>query len=122
MPEIRCQVASYVVSAVPESEDAWGGDAWSIRVEYVGENRWAVRRGGRVCLSRAGKWGYESIPSERTDEWLADNRFSLDEALEVAKREAPNVVVNSMTPADVIEFARSHGRLGRATVKGETDA
>jgi len=35
---------------------------------------------GFGCMNRQFKFDYESLPSNREDEWLADHRFSLEEA------------------------------------------
>lgn len=109
--DARCNVTSYTVSALPESEDPYGGYAWSITVEYAGFDRWAVRHLSQ-CLSRDGEWDYEPLPSSREDDWLAAHRFDLDLALGLAAEHAPLIVVNGMKPVDVIAFAKSRGRLG----------
>lgn len=58
----------YLVSIEPR-----GGDTWAIRYELDAS-----------CWSRtAGDWVYEPRPSERTDEFIADTRFTLTEALAV---------------------------------------
>lgn len=49
---------------------------------------WAIRRGAGACLSRDGKWVREPQPSSRTDEWLAEHRFTLEEATILAERKA----------------------------------
>lgn len=43
---------------------------------------WAIRWMGR-CWSRSGGWEMEPIPSERTEEWKADHRFTLADAAEL---------------------------------------
>ena len=91
----------YTVTCLPEHiEDA---SSWSLTVEYRGRGLWAVKRHSHN-LSRSGEWDWESIPSEREDEWLAEHRFRLEEALELAKRAAPDVIVNGMTPADLLAW------------------
>lgn len=96
---VRVEATAYTVSALPEPiPDA---DSWAIIVEYRGHGRWAACH-GRRCLSAAGRWDWEPIPSERDDEWLADHRFTLPAALSVAERAAPLVTVNGRTPADVL--------------------
>ena len=54
-----------------------------IRVEFRGDNRWAITRDGS-CLNRLGEWEYEPLPSSRDEEYLGRNRYSRDEAIEIA--------------------------------------
>lgn len=97
-PVVR--VVKHHVNCLPETVDS--AHLWGVDVEYRGSGRWAVTRHGR-CLSFSGEWDYESIPSERGDEWLEDHRFSMDEALDLAKKHAPLTRVNGYSVADVIE-------------------
>lgn len=46
---------------------------------------WAVTFMGRT-LNRDGEWEFEPQPSSREDDYLARNRFTLDEALTLARR------------------------------------
>lgn len=58
--------------------------SFTITVERRAPGRWAVMRRGHWCLGVDEKWSYESIPSERRDEWLAEHRFDLETALALA--------------------------------------
>ncbi|WP_141576064.1 hypothetical protein [Actinomadura sp. WMMA1423] len=92
----------YTVCALPE--DNVNARHFSLYVEYRGRDRWAVSD-GFLCLGNDGEWEYESIPSERADEWLATHRFDLDTALNLARAAAPKVTVNGYTVADVLARA-----------------
>jgi hypothetical protein len=92
----------YTVNAIPEGVDEFNRDLFEIKVEWRGKGRWAVVKRGHWCLSTDGEWDLESIPSERTDEWLSTHRFDLDTALTLAKEAAPHVTVNGWTVARVI--------------------
>lgn len=96
-PEVR--PTQYEVSCLPE--DDMDAHLWALAVEYRGRGRWAVRHHGQ-CLGRDGSWSYESIPSERRDEWLVEHRFPLEEALALAKQHAPLVRINRFTAADYL--------------------
>ncbi|MFE7233961.1 hypothetical protein ACFVAF_25490 [Streptomyces sp. NPDC057596] len=102
-PEPTVQATSYEVSLLPE------GDVnrlvFTLKVEYRGDGRWAVVR-HRQCVNAAGEWSWESVPSEREDEWLAAHRFDLETALKLAKEHAPKVMVNGMTALSV--YRRTH--------------
>lgn len=80
--------------------DKW---LWAIRVAWrgpdrsTGEDRWAVLNVYGNCLSRSGKWDYEPQPSSRSDKWLARFRFSLDEAIQLAKDHVDSHVINLRT-------------------------
>jgi hypothetical protein len=94
--------------------DAW---TWCVTVAGRGHDRWAVIRGGdgalrdnrnpAVCLSAAGAWEWERIPSDRTDDWLKLHRFSLADALALAREHAPRVTISGMTAAEVLERHRA---------------
>lgn len=102
-PEVYVRAVSYDVSVFPdEFEDA---SSWTLSVEYRGAGRWAVlqRAGSRSCLGRDGKWDWESLPSERADEWLAAHRFTLEEATELARQHAPSATVNGLTAVEVLK-------------------
>jgi hypothetical protein len=105
-PEVQVLPAEYWVSILPR--DDINASTWSCQVAYRGRDRWAVVHYGQ-CLSRDGKWDYERIPSEREDEWLAEHRFSLDEAIERAKQVAPHLRTNGLTAVDVLERIRERG-------------
>ena len=99
---VQVQPTVYTVSLLPL--DHFDAHVFAVTVEWRGEGRWAVKWAGR-CLSVDGRWDYESIPSERTDEWLATHRFTCDEALERAKQVAPTIVVNGHRVQDVVARA-----------------
>jgi hypothetical protein len=78
------------------SEDVQDWRMFTVRAEYVGKERWAVRRGSE-CLGRSGEWVWEMRPSSRTDEWLDEHRFTQDEALRHALEQAALIEVNGRT-------------------------
>jgi hypothetical protein len=100
-PEPEVRAISYVVTAAPD----WSHpdrSLWDIEVHERGGGKWGVYNRTR-CLGSDGEWSWESIPSERRDEWLAEHRFDLDTALRLAKEQAPHVTVNGLT----VEQARA---------------
>lgn len=56
-----------------------------ISIEWRGDDRWCIFNGSS-CYTKLGEWEYESMPSHRTDEYLARARYTLDEALSVAAK------------------------------------
>ena len=98
------QPTRYTVSIFPpEHQGHIDADLFEIQVERTGPGRWAVRRNGR-CLNADGHWDYESIPSERTDEWLALYRHSLEDALRLADVEAPLIRTNGKTATEMLAW------------------
>lgn len=89
----------YEVNCLPEDDINAAG--FALAVEYRGRGRWAVVRHGQ-CLAADGTWDYESVPSERADEWLAQYRHDLDTALRLAREAAPRVTVNGWTVDDAL--------------------
>ncbi len=94
MTGVWAEPTAFTVCAVPETVQDW--DVFAITVDRTAPGRWAVRRRSR-CLNDAGVWEYESIPSERSDDFLARCRFDLDTALRLAKEIAPTISVNGWT-------------------------
>ena len=103
--EVDVLVTEYEVSILPR--DDINRSAWSLNVAYRGHGLYAVIA-HRCCLSSSGSWDYEVIPSEREDEWIAEHRFPLEEALQLAAEHAPNVVCNGMTAVELQEWLREH--------------
>ncbi|MEU5945119.1 hypothetical protein ABZ793_06100 [Micromonospora sp. NPDC047465] len=100
--KIEPRPTEYTVCALPE--DDINAHSYAITVAYRGRGLWAVTR-YRRCLGTDGEWDWESIPSEREDEWLATHRFALDEALRLAAEHAPKITVNGWTVADALAAA-----------------
>jgi len=102
-------ITRYTVNCLPE--DDIEASHWAITVEYRGRNLWAVLH-GPYCLSKSGDWDYEMRPSEREDDWLAEHRFSLVHARQLAQEQAPVITVNGLTAAGLLEWrARNHAEV-----------
>lgn len=114
-PEALVQITRFEVSVLPE--DDINRSVFTINVEHLGNDRWAVVRHG-WCLGSNGKWDYERIPSEREDEWLSWHRFDLDTALTLAREAAPSLIVNGHTAVDA--YRRTHPAAAAAGESGST--
>lgn len=102
-PPVHVAVDRYTVNAMPE--DAVQHYLWLITVERRrGTDSWAVCR-HRMCLGRDGEWSWEPSSSNRTDEWIAEHRFPLQEALALAVKAAPLLTVGRLTAAMALEEA-----------------
>ena len=101
---VHVDISEVTVSVLPR--DHIDRDIYEITVAWRGRDRWAVCR-MRQCLGSDGEWDYESIPSERSEEWLATHRFSYEEALSLAVKAAPDVTCNG-------RVARNHPDAGEA--------
>jgi hypothetical protein len=86
-PEPIVQVTRFVVNCVPEK--IMDADAWEIELKYYGDGRWVAHRHDKY-LDVDGKWSW--------------NRqvHNFDTALALAKKAAPDVVVNGYSVLDVI--------------------
>jgi hypothetical protein len=96
-PEPSVLATRFEVSLLPEGNI--NRRHFTLYVEWRGGDTWAVTTGFHECLGSDGAWSYESLPSERTDEWIAAHRFDLETALKLAQKAAPGVTVNGWTAA-----------------------
>jgi len=104
MSELEAKATAYEINAYPY-EDV-NTSVYAIKVEYRGRDLWAVKHMSS-CFDADGRKEYESIPSERKDEWLARFRFDLDTALALARKVAPLVTVNGNTAGDIAAWTDS---------------
>jgi hypothetical protein len=120
---------TYTVTCLPEeTPDA---SSWSLTVEYRGAGLWAVTQRGTYTLSTDGQWDVDPHCRNDDDAWRAAHRFAFAEAMDAAKKAAPHVVVNGMTPADLLAWhaagcplpiPRPHSRAQAAKSETETRA
>jgi hypothetical protein len=99
VPEPTVRITEYSVSCLPQ--DDVNADLFTLTVVERAPGRWAVTRGS-FCYDADGKREFESNPTGRTEEFRARFRFTLDDALALAKRVAPTMTVNGRTVADVL--------------------
>lgn len=91
----------YEVTAYPGPEDSINRHLYVLTVENRGLDRWAVRY-GEFVYRKDGHRRYEPLPSSRTERFKRAYRFSLEDALALARKVAPKMTVNGMgPPADV---------------------
>lgn len=111
--EAHTSPTEYQVSVFQEEDDPEGYiglSSWALKVAYRGRGLWAVT--DRInCLSKSGTWDYEMRPSEREDEWLAEHRFPLEDALALAQAVAPSVTVNGRSAAELKIELSMKGRI-----------
>jgi predicted phage gp36 major capsid-like protein len=93
------RVSEVIVSAVPE--DDMHHMRFSVAVAWRGGVAYAVVR-HRQCLGTDGQWDYETVPSERTDEWIAAHRFTYTDAILLARKACQDITVNGLTVAEVL--------------------
>lgn len=101
VPEPSVHVTAYAVSCVPE--DNINAFHFTAKVEYRGRGGWAVTDGFYVYAAD-GSRAHQSIPTERTEEFLAKFRHSESDAIALAKRIAPTLRVNGYTVADALKM------------------
>lgn len=111
------RITEIEICALPyEDEDA---HAFTIKVCRRGPKAWALIRHGS-CWDKVEKtWDYESVPSERTDEWLASHRYvNMREASEAAKEIAPFLTVNGWTVEQALRMHNGEELCGGLVVRG----
>jgi hypothetical protein len=99
------EVEEISISPIPVGDINRPG--WAVTVTFGGREvdgvkLYGVKNLGRA-LSRDGTWDHEPIPSSRTDEWLAEHRFPLEEAMTLARSVAHTITWNSLSADDVAE-------------------
>lgn len=97
-PEVHALITEVMVCVLPNDHEDY--EAFAIKVQWRGDDRYAVKRLSRV-LGIDGKWSYEPNPSSRDDEWIAGHRFSYHEAMALAVKAAPHVAINGLAVGDV---------------------
>jgi hypothetical protein len=96
-PTVR--VTTYTVTCLPP--DTPDAEAWQITVERRSRDMWAIRQRSWF-LTSGGRW---EVAGEREDGgWLTEHHFPLNEAIELAKRAAPHVIVSGLTPAALLTW------------------
>jgi len=111
VPEATVMATDYTVNCLPD--DDVNSFVFQIRVQYRGDGRYAVIRGGDMCLGADGTWDHGVKEYDRGDDWLNAHRFDLDTALRLAKEQAPLVTVNGHTVSDaLVGRERRTGRHG----------
>jgi len=106
--DVACWPTEYALNAVGrEAAEDLDGSSWTVTVAWRGGDRWAVLRGPFSLTSQHGvrEWGVEPHPSSRDDTYLARARYSLSEALQLAREEAPRVTINGYTVEDARRMA-----------------
>lgn len=102
LPTIRCQPIKWEIlpEFYPQYGQVSGGVYVETRYDRHGNTSYAVTIRNSYELSKEGSVDYQPIPSERSEEYLAEHRWGkLDEAIAVAQllaerclNEAPTVM------------------------------
>jgi hypothetical protein len=103
---VHVRPVKYLVSVWPEGEETVNTFSFSITVSYRGKSRWAVERSMYV-LSADDAWDYEVSDDRDNDEWLTAHRFSLEDALALASKHAPNVSVMGKTAVEILAMEKT---------------
>lgn len=102
---VAVEPVTYEVTAYPFHDI--DRDMFTIRVERRGQDSWAVLRRGACWNRRTKQFEYEPLPSSRTDAYKRTHRFPLNQALAIAREQAPLMVTNGWTVAAAIADVQS---------------
>jgi hypothetical protein len=99
------EVEEISISPIPVGDINRPG--WAVTVTFGGREvdgvkLYGVKNMGR-SLSRDGSWDDEPLPSSRTEKWLAEHRFPLEEAMDLARSVAHTITWNGLSADDVAE-------------------
>lgn len=116
--KVDIRITRYEVTALPD-DIAQNRSGLVISVEWRGKDKWAVCRDGYCWNHVVREWTYESIPSERTDEWLAQHRYDLmTTALQAAQVLAPWLTVNGWSVEQAVRMERGEDLCGEPVTRG----
>jgi hypothetical protein len=108
----------YIVTVLPDYEEFEDWPYFVVTVTYRGKGRYAVYQGAwesnslPYAANGDGEWDMEGSEQREDTAWLDRHRFSLDQALRMARRLAPAVGIYShrdkkfITAADLLEQAK----------------
>lgn len=105
--QVRSRTTEVTYCALPE--DDINSPQLMVSVQWRGGERYAVLHRG-FCLGADGEWDYESIPSERADEWKATHRFGFEEACALAEKAALTVTCNGLNAQAMLAWAEQRRR------------
>lgn len=78
---------------------------FKVYVQYRSPGKYAVSWMGEVWNGK--EFIYENLPSSRTEKFLKNTRFSLDEAIAIAAPLPDKLIINGKTYREWYEFQRS---------------
>lgn len=98
----------YLVTIWPEDSDNPNADDFCLTVRWR-DGRWGVFRGrsDTVCMDQFGRWSFGPADGEDRDEWRRTHRFTLNEALRIAREWAPKMRLGRWTAAEVLAEERA---------------
>jgi len=102
VPAVAVQPAGYLVSIWPPGHDCEDTGTWSLRVTNRGNGEWSVGRSEGQVLGGDGQW-------HRDQPGHPDLRFSLGEALQLARSHAFSLKLSGVTAAEAV---RAHSENG----------
>lgn len=108
---VSCVPGNFNFSLFVEFRNRRAGIDW-----YSVTNGWPLHTHGARTIDRNGKWADEHKPTSHSPSWRKARQFTLEEAIEIAKKYAPDVTVNGFTVPDGI---REQARMDEINRKWE---
>jgi hypothetical protein len=100
----------YLVTIWPEDAESPNADSFCLTVAWRTPGRWAIFRGrgeGGLCMNQWGRFSAGAMEDEDRGEWLAAHRFTLNEALRIAREWAPKMKLGKWVAAEVLAEERA---------------
>jgi hypothetical protein len=99
--ELLQKATTFTFNALPEDVIAESSEFYhfNVTIEKRANNRWAVLHFNH-CYNKQLEKEYESSPSNRTDEFKNNFRFSLEDAVEIAQEVSKIITIGRGTNAE----------------------
>lgn len=102
-PTVHIKVVAYDITCLPDDHPERRNFTLQVVCRNIVEGLWAVVDRTGYCLSEDGSWDYESLPSNRQDEWKKTHRFSRTKAIELATDAARKITIGPFTVEDMLQ-------------------
>jgi hypothetical protein len=103
--ELLAKATVFTFNALPDEVRFESDEShyFDVTVEKRSQDTWAVKHRNN-CFNTNLAGVYESLPSNRTDEFIANYRFTLAEAVEIAERLSHVIKLTGSTAEEYAEW------------------
>jgi hypothetical protein len=83
--ELLAHARQFVFPLHPDEPNEAVRERDTITIENRSKGQWAVLQHGKLVLARDGEWEWEPLPSERTEAFKRRTRYTLTQAVRLAR-------------------------------------